>query len=169
MVFEGTAVVLGDNIDTDQILPGYAMAEPPEKLGSFAMAGLADEALRNYPIENSIFVAGKNFGCGSSREQAPLALKQRNVQLILAEGFARIFRRNCINIGLPVCAAPVLESVEIKTGDPIRVDIENGLFCLHGVEYSFPPISANSLETLKHGGLLPRVRAELGLGSSQKE
>ena len=87
-LIKGKIIVLGDDVDTDQILPGYAMAEPYDKLGSYAMAGLAGLDFNAVYEPGSILVAGRNFGCGSSREQAPIALKQRGVSLILAKGFA---------------------------------------------------------------------------------
>ena len=101
---KGRVIVLGDDVDTDQILPGYAMAEPMDQLGNFAMAGLAGLDFKSVFQPGDIIVAGRNFGCGSSREQAPIALKQVGVALVIAKGFARIFRRNSINIGMPVWA-----------------------------------------------------------------
>lgn len=98
----GKVIILGDDVDTDQILPGYAMSEPYEEIGKYAMAGLPTEDFKLNREPGCILVAGRNFGCGSSREQAPIALKQAQVALVVAQGFARIFRRNCINIGMPV-------------------------------------------------------------------
>ena len=152
-IIKGKIIVLGDDVDTDQILPGYAMAEPYDKLGGFAMAGLAGLDFNAVYEPGSILVAGRNFGCGSSREQAPIALKQR--------GFARIFRRNSINIGLPVWAADL--AGQVKTGDLAEVDLEQGKVTVNGVEYTFPPLAENVLKTLAYGGLIPRVRAELGM------
>lgn len=158
---KGKIIVLGDDVDTDQILPGYAMAEPMEQLGKFAMAGLAGVDFKAVHEPGSILVAGRNFGCGSSREQAPIALKQVGVSLVIAQSFARIFRRNCINIGLPVCAADL--SGVLKTGDEAEVDLEQGRAVVKGDEYFFPPLSPSVLKTLEYGGLIPRVRAELGI------
>ena len=160
-IIKGKIIVLGDDVDTDQILPGYAMAEPYDKLGGFAMAGLAGLDFNAVYESGSILVAGRNFGCGSSREQAPIALKQRGVSLIMAKGFARIFRRNSINIGLPVWAADL--AGQVKTGDLAEVDLEQGKVTMNGVEYTFPPLAENVLKTLAYGGLIPRVRAELGM------
>lgn len=160
-IIKGKIIVLGDDVDTDQILPGYAMAEPYDKLGGFAMAGLAGLDFNAVYEPGSILVAGRNFGCGSSREQAPIALKQRGVSLIMAKGFARIFRRNSINIGLLVWAADL--AGQVKTGDLAEVDLEQGKVTVNGVEYTFPPLAENVLKTLAYGGLIPRVRAELGM------
>lgn len=158
---KGKVIVLGDDVDTDQILPGYAMAEPYEKLGEFAMAGLAGVDFKSVYEPGCILVAGRNFGCGSSREQAPTALNQAQVSLIIAKGFARIFRRNSINIGLPVWAADLADAVH--TGDRIEVDLEGGTVLLNGEMKQFEPLSDNVLKTLEYGGLIPRVRAELGI------
>jgi 3-isopropylmalate dehydratase small subunit len=158
---KGKVIVLGDDVDTDQILPGYAMAEPYDQLGKFAMAGLADMDFKSVYEPGCILVAGRNFGCGSSREQAPTALNQAQVSLVVANGFARIFRRNAINIGLPVWSADLAPYV--NSGDLIEVDLENGTVLINGVLTQFDPPSENVLKTLEYGGLIPRVRAELGI------
>lgn len=158
---KGKIIVLGDDVDTDQILPGYAMAEPMDELGKYAMAGLAGMDFKSVYEPGSILVAGRNFGCGSSREQAPIALKQVGVSLVVATGFARIFRRNSINIGLPVWAADLTK--EVKTGDWAEIDLEEGKALINGRELLFPAPSETVLKTLEYGGLIPRVRAELGV------
>lgn len=158
---KGKVIVLGDDVDTDQILPGYAMAEPMDQLGKFAMAGLAGLDFKSVFEPGSILVAGRNFGCGSSREQAPIALKQVGVAMVIAKGFARIFRRNSINIGLPVWVADVAD--DLKTGDTVEVDLEKGIVTVNGEEKQFAALSENVLNTLEYGGLIPRVRAELGI------
>ena len=158
---KGRVIVLGDDVDTDQILPGYAMAEPMDQLGNFAMAGLAGLDFKSVFQPGDIIVAGRNFGCGSSREQAPIALKQVGVALVIAKGFARIFRRNSINIGMPVWVADVAD--ELKTGDVIEADLEKGTVTVNGEVKQFNPLSENVRKTLEYGGLIPRVRAELGI------
>ena len=160
-IIKGKVIVLGDDVDTDQILPGYAMAEPMDQLGDFAMAGLAGLDFKSVFEPGSIIVAGRNFGCGSSREQAPIALKQVGVSLVMAKGFARIFRRNSINIGMPVWVADIADS--LKTGDTVEVDLEKGTVTVGGEARQFAPLSENVLKTLENGGLIPRVRAELGI------
>lgn len=160
-VIQGKVIVLGDDVDTDQILPGYAMAEPYDQLGRFAMAGLAGVDFKSVYEPGCILVAGRNFGCGSSREQAPIALRQARIALVIAKGFARIFRRNSINIGLPVWAADVADS--LRTGDRIEVDLEKGTVTVNGQVKQFQPMAENVVKTLTYGGLIPRVRAELGI------
>lgn len=157
----GKVIVLGDDVDTDQILPGYAMAEPYDQLGNFAMAGLAGLDFKSVYEPGSIIVAGRNFGCGSSREQAPIALHQLGVSLVMAKGFARIFRRNSINIGLPVWVADMAD--KLKTGDEVEVDLEKGTVTVNGEVNEFTPMAPTVLKTLEYGGLIPRVRAELGI------
>ena len=157
---KGKVIVLGDDVDTDQILPGYAMAEPYDQLGNFAMAGLAGLDFKSVYEPGSIIVAGRNFGCGSSREQAPIALHQLGVSLVMAKGFARIFRRNSINIGLPVWVADMAD--KLKTGDVVEVDLEKGTVTVNGEVNEFTPMAPTVLKTLEYGGLIPRVRAELG-------
>lgn len=159
---EGMAVILGDNVDTDQILPGFAMAEPCETIGQYAMAGLVDINFSKVAEPGCILVAGRNFGCGSSREQAPIALKQAGVALVVAVGFARIFRRNAINIGLPVFKADLIGM--LGTGEHVCVQLDTGLVIVEGRELRFNPLPDNVLTTLRYGGLIPRVRAELKIG-----
>ena len=106
-------------------------------------------------------MAGRNFGCGSSREQAPIALKQAQVALVVAQGFARIFRRNCINIGMPVFVADAVK--KLHTGEIIEVDLEKGTITAPCGVIEANPLSENVLKTLEYGGLIPRVRAELGI------
>lgn len=156
---KGKVFLLGDDVDTDQILPGYAMAERYEDMGKYAMAGLPDRSFKDEAGSGCIIVAGRNFGCGSSREQAPIALRQAQVALIIAKGFARIFRRNSINIGLPVFTADILDHV--KDGDELEVDLEKGTVLVGGQTLEFAPLSPNTRKTLEYGGLIPRVREEL--------
>lgn len=161
---KGWVWLFADNVDTDQILPGYAMAATRERLKDYALAGSAcpDFAQRVKP--GDILVAGKNFGCGSSREQAPVALKEAGVSLVIAQSFARIFRRNCINIGLPVLIADVLPYV--RQGDEIAVRLKEGKITVAGSGARIPgkQLSPGTLETLACGGLINKVRKQFGLG-----
>ncbi|HCP15137.1 MAG TPA: 3-isopropylmalate dehydratase [Peptococcaceae bacterium] len=156
---KGRVFVLGDDVDTDQILPGYAMAEPFEQLGKYAMAGAPGLDFAKRVQEGDILVAGRNFGCGSSREQAPIALKMAGVSLVVAKSFARIFRRNAINIGLPVYAADLADL--LRDGDIIEADLVQGEVKLPDGLIKAVPMSENVLKTLEYGGLIPRIRAEL--------
>ena len=161
LTISGRVWRFGDHVDTDQILPGYAMAEPFDTLGRFAMAGSAIPDFTRRVQKGDIIVAGKNFGCGSSREQAPVALQQAGVVLVIAAGFARIFRRNAINIGLPVLVADIAD--QVKEGDCIDVDLSNGRISLANTAIQTEPLSPNVLATLRAGGLINRVRHKLGL------
>lgn len=122
----GKAVRFGDNVDTDVILPGkYMVLTNPVKLAKHAMEGLDPNFTRKVR-SGAILVAGRNFGCGSSREQAPLALKHAGVKCVLAESFARIFYRNAINIGLPVLECHGI-SGKVEESDELAVDLQKGL------------------------------------------
>jgi 3-isopropylmalate/(R)-2-methylmalate dehydratase small subunit len=115
----------GDDIDTDAIIPGkYLTINKPEELAKHAFEGVRPEFARGIK-EGDIIVAGFNFGCGSSREHAPLALKGAKVKCIIAKSFARIFFRNAINIGLPLLECPDTDKIEEE--DNIEVDFESGL------------------------------------------
>ncbi|MCX7779663.1 MAG: 3-isopropylmalate dehydratase [Negativicutes bacterium] len=160
-ILRGRAWVFGNNVDTDQILPGYAMAEEVANLPKFAMAGSSVPDFAAKVQEGDIIIAGKNFGCGSSREQAPVALKGAGVGLVIAGSFARIFRRNAINIGLPVLVAET--AGHIQSGDIIEANLETGEIILKDAVLKGKPLSANTLETIRAGGLINRVRQELGV------
>ena len=125
-IIKGKVIVLGDDVDTDQILPGYAMAEPMDQLGKFAMAGLAGLDFKSVFEPGSILVAGRNFGCGSSREHAPIAIKASGIQLVIADSFARIFYRNSIDIGLPIIECPAAARA-IRDGDEVAVHLDTGV------------------------------------------
>lgn len=160
---KGRVWVFGDNVDTDQILPGYAMASPREKLKEFALAGSQYPDFASQIKHGEIVVAGRNFGCGSSREQAPVALKEAGVSLVIAKSFARIFRRNSINIGLPVLVADLADL--LKPGDEIKVNVETGKITIvsSGLVVQGKELSAGVLETLACGGLINKVRKQLGI------
>ncbi|MCD8141478.1 MAG: 3-isopropylmalate dehydratase small subunit [Planctomycetaceae bacterium] len=161
----GAAFLLRDNVDTDQILPGYAMSYPPEKLGEAALAGSEIPDFAKQVKPGDVVIAGENFGCGSSREQAPVALKASGVAAVVAGSFARIFRRNAINIGLPVVTSPEAAAIraEAKPGDRFQVDIENARLVntTQGKTYPLTPLAQSSLETLRAGGLMNKVREKL--------
>ncbi len=153
------AIKFGNNIDTDVILPGkYLVLVDPCELGKHALESLDTEFV-NKAKGGVVLIGGKNFGCGSSREQAPLALKYSGVKCVIAETFARIFYRNAINIGLPVIECPGI-SEAINTGDEIAVDLETGRIqnltgkqTLQGTK--MPPFI---MEILTDGGLIEHLR-----------
>lgn len=115
----------GNDIDTDAVIPGkYLILNTPEELAKYAFAGVRPEFATRVK-KDDIIVAGLNFGCGSSREHAPLALRGAKVKCIIAKSFARIFFRNAINIGLPLLECP--DTDRIDEGDSISVDFESGV------------------------------------------
>lgn len=155
-VFTGPVYVVRDNIDTDQIIPAEflnlipTIPEEYEQLGSHALVGLPDSL---YPVrfvkpgqldsEYPIVVAGKNFGCGSSREHAPIALGSAGARIILAESFARIFFRNCVATGeLYPCECPERLCDILKSGDVVAVDLDQATVTIQatGKVYPFKPL-----------------------------
>jgi 3-isopropylmalate/(R)-2-methylmalate dehydratase small subunit len=158
----GTTIKFGDNVDTDVILPGkYLVLIDPNELAKHAMEGL-DPAFPEKAEKGVIVVGGKNFGCGSSREQAPLALKYAGVQCVLAESFARIFFRNAINIGLPVIECKGI-SAAVDNGDEVTVDFETGIIqnVSKGKSFQVAKLPPFILEILADGGLIENLRRRL--------
>jgi 3-isopropylmalate/(R)-2-methylmalate dehydratase small subunit len=124
VMLTGKVHVYGDNIDTDRIIPGkYTKTLDMSQLADHVLEDL-DPEFRHVVKQGDILVAGENFGAGSSREQAPLAIKAAGVSVVVARSFARIFYRNAINIGLPVVVAP---THSIEPGHVVEVDLENGI------------------------------------------
>ncbi len=156
------AIKFGNNIDTDVILPGkYLILVDPYELGKHALESL-DTDFVNKAKDGVVLIGGKNFGCGSSREQAPLALKYSGVKCVIAETFARIFYRNAINIGLPVIECKGI-SEAVKTGDEVAVDLTTGKIenltskkSLQGT--NLPPFI---MEILTDGGLIENLRKRM--------
>jgi len=162
MKVSGTAVKFGDNVDTDVILPGkYLVLIDPNELAKHAMEGL-DPTFPEKAKKGVMVVGGKNFGCGSSREQAPLALKYSGVQCVLAESFARIFFRNAINIGLPVIEHKGI-SAAVETGDELMVDFEAGTIqnLSKGKSFQAAKLPSFILAILADGGLIENLRRRL--------
>ncbi len=158
MQLKGTAWKFGADVDTDAIIPArYLSSTDPAALASHAMEGIAPE-FHEQVKPGDIIVADKNFGCGSSREHAPLALKAAGVSCVIARSFARIFYRNSFNLGLPL-----LESAEaaegVSAGDTLEVDLATGLIknLTRGAEYQARPIPPFMQELLDDGGLMPHV------------
>ena len=148
----GKVFKFGDNINSDIIIPGrYLIYIEPEKLAEHAFEVLGDsypQNLRRY----SIFVAGKNFGCGSAREQAVTAIAGLGVKAIVACSFARTFYRNAINSGLPIIECPDLYDA-VQEGDEIEIDIVAGGIRYRQAVYSFPQFPDSVRELLEVGGL----------------
>ncbi|MEM0285178.1 MAG: 3-isopropylmalate dehydratase small subunit [Sulfolobales archaeon] len=158
---EGKVLVVGDNVDTDVIIPGrYLTLTDPAELGKHALEGL-DPSIPAKLREKNIVVAGKNFGCGSSREHAVLALVGAGVKVVVAESFARIFYRNAINRGLLVVEAPGIRQ-KVSEGDRVVVDFERNVIELPSGELvSFKPIAKEVLEIIEAGGLIEKLKKEL--------
>jgi len=162
MKVTGNAIKFGDNVDTDVILPGkYLVLIDPKELAKHAMEGL-DPTFPEKAKKGVIVVGGKNFGCGSSREQAPLALKYAGVKCVLAESFARIFFRNAINIGLPVIEHKEI-SAAVNNGDKLTVDFEAGKIqnLSQGKSLQAAKLPPFILEILSDGGLMENLRRRL--------
>ncbi len=152
----------GDDVNTDVIFPGkytYSISDRQE-MAEHALEDL-DPDFVNKVQPGDIIVAGKNWGCGSSREQAVICLKEVGVGAIVARSFARIYFRNCINEGLPIVTCDAVDSVE--SGDEITIDFGSGTVTTPGAEYAVPPLAPSVMEILDAGGLVPHVKQKLGL------
>ncbi len=152
----------GDDVNTDVIFPGkytYSITDRKE-MAQHALEDLDPGFVKNVR-PGDIIVAAKNWGCGSSREQAVICLKEVGVAAIVARSFARIYFRNCINEGLPIVTCDAVDTVE--TGDEITIDFEAGTVTTPGGQYTFPPLAPSVMEILDAGGLVPHVRKKLGV------
>lgn len=152
----GRAWVFGDDIDTDVLAPGAYLKLPVEEAARHCLEAVAPQFAQQ-ALPGDIVVAGHNFGMGSSREQAAQALKFLGVSAILARGFARIFYRNAINLGLPALFFP--DAGEITTQDRLEVDLLQGEVrnLTTGQSYCVEPVPHHLLELLKDGGLIPHL------------
>ena len=152
MEIRGKVMKYGDNVNTDVIIPAkFLVLTDPRELAVHAMEGLNPEFPRRVK-EREIIVAGKNFGCGSSREQAPIALKYAGVKCVLADSFARIFYRNAINIGLPLLECEGI-SAKVREGDELRVNLGIGLVedVSLGLRFKAIPVPDFLLEIMEKG------------------
>jgi 3-isopropylmalate/(R)-2-methylmalate dehydratase small subunit len=162
MKVSGNAIKFGDNVDTDVILPGkYLVLIDPKDLAKHVMEGL-DPTFPEKAKKGVVVVGGKNFGCGSSREQAPLALKYAGVHCVVAESFARIFFRNAINIGLPVAECKGVSAV-VENGDKLVIDFEAGEIqnLSKGQSLRVNKLPPFISEILSDGGLIENLRRRL--------
>jgi len=159
-MISGKAIKYGNNVNTDVILPGkyLVLTLDPMELAKHAMEGL-DPLFFEKAQGGAIIVAGRNFGCGSSREEAPLALKHAGVKCVLTESFARIFYRNSINIGLPVLECHGI-SGKVEEGDELAVDLEKNLVKNRSKNSTLnaTQLPAFILEILSDGGLIEHLR-----------
>jgi 3-isopropylmalate/(R)-2-methylmalate dehydratase small subunit len=152
----------GDDVNTDVIFPGkytYSISDPQE-MAHHALEDL-DPDFAQEVQPGDIIVAGRNWGCGSSREQAVICLKAAGVGAIVARSFARIYFRNCINQALPIVACDAVDGVE--TGDEITIDFAAGTVITPQGEVAFPPLAPEVMAILEDGGLIPHVRKRLGV------
>ncbi len=162
MLIHGKAHKYGDHINTDVIIPArYLTLTDPDELAAHCLEGLDAEFL-NKVQSGDVIVAGENFGCGSSREHAPIAIKAAGVSAVIAASFARIFYRNALNIGLPL-----VESAEasrgIDDGDEVEIELEAGVVrnLTQGQEYQFAPLTGIAAELLAAGGLREIVKEKI--------
>ena len=161
MQAKGRVFKYGDNVDTDVIIPArYLNSSDPAELATHCMEDI-DKEFVNKVNRRDIIVADKNFGCGSSREHAPIAIKAAGVSCVIAETFARIFYRNAINIGLPIIECPEA-SRGIEDGDQVEVDFDSGVIYnrTRGTEFqgqAFPEFMQNIIQA---GGLINYINAK---------
>jgi 3-isopropylmalate dehydratase small subunit len=154
--FKGKAWRFGDHVDTDQIIPADRLISQNNNcLGDFLFERVRPDMTKGVK-KGDIIVAGKNFGCGSSREHAPRSIKQAGVDCVIAESFARIFYRNSINIGLVLVEC----RVEAEEGDMMSVDIDNGKVRNEssGKEWTFPEYPQYVKDLISSGGLMARIK-----------
>jgi len=154
-MIKGKAWKFGNDIDTDVIIPGkYLRTTDMQAFADHAMEGI-DPEFAGKVQKGDVIVAGDNFGCGSSREQAPLALKHAGVSCVVAKYFARIFFRNAINVGLPLIEA----DLECEEGDEVEIDLLEGTVTVNGKIYQGNKLPDFLLEILTDGGLVAHRKA----------
>ncbi|HDP25168.1 MAG TPA: 3-isopropylmalate dehydratase small subunit [Deltaproteobacteria bacterium] len=159
MIFRGRAFLFGDDIDTDAIIPArYLTTTDPDELKKHCMED-ADPGFPSQVRSGDIIVAGKNFGCGSSREHAPIAIKAAGISCVIAPSFARIFFRNSFNMGLPIFETADA-SKGINQGDLIEVDADSGRVTnlTTGTQFLSRPIPEFMQELIEDGGLIEHIR-----------
>lgn len=160
--FEGRAFVYGDNVDTDVIIPArYLTTIDPAELAQHCMEDLDPTFVATCKL-GDLMIGGTNFGSGSSREHAPIAIQASGIACIVAESFARIFFRNSVNVGLPIVECPgVTEGAE--SGDVFRVDLDSGLVenVTRSVQFQGTPLPPFMRDILDAGGLMPWVARSL--------
>jgi 3-isopropylmalate/(R)-2-methylmalate dehydratase small subunit len=164
MLIKGKTWRFGNDIDTDAIIPArYLNTSDPVELARHIM----EDADKDFPVKvkaGDMIVAGKNFGCGSSREHAPIAIKAAGIQAVVAKSFARIFYRNAFNIGLPIFESEAA-SKAVKEGDEIEIDADKGVIrnLTTNVEYKANPIPPFMQELIASGGLVEWTKRKLAI------
>ena len=160
MIFEGTVHKVGDDVDTDVIIPGrYLSLQEPEQIARHVFEGV-DPGFAARVKSGDILVAGRNFGCGSSREHAPMGLRALGLGCVVAASFARIFYRNAINLGLPILICPEAAAAA-EDGARMRVDTSSGRIKIAGRTFSAEPFPPFLEALIQAGGLVPWVQAQL--------
>lgn len=163
MILRGSAIKYGDNIDTDVIIPArYLNTHDPAELASHCMEDI-DPTFGDRVNKGDVMVGGRNFGCGSSREHAPIAIKASGISCVIASTFARIFYRNSINTGLPILECPEA-SLDIEEGDILEVDLATGKIFnkTKGKEYTAAPFPEFMREIIDSEGLVGYVKKQVG-------
>jgi 3-isopropylmalate/(R)-2-methylmalate dehydratase small subunit len=166
LVIEGKAYRFGDDVDTDQIVPGrYLDLVEPEDIARHVMEG-ADPGFLTRFVQGSLIVAGRNFGCGSSREHAPIGLRAVGVSCVVAESFGRIFYRNAISVGLPILKCDFVGGT-VAEGDTVIVDLSAGTVSVpeRQVVLEGERLSDRVIRLLDCGGLVNYVRKHIGSGT----
>ena len=163
MIIEGKVWKFGDNIDTDIIIPArYLNTSDPKELAKHCMEGIRPD-FAQVVREGDIIVAGRNFGCGSSREHAPIAIKAAGIKAVVAKSFARIFYRNAFNIGLPIVEAEeVIDTT--KEGDMLKIDLDKGeiVNLTQNLTFKIQPLPDFMKELIADGGLIPHLAKKGG-------
>lgn len=163
-MIEGRVWKYGDNINTDVIFPGkytYTVSEPQE-MAKISLCDLDPEFAKKVK-KNDIIVAGKNFGCGSSREQAAFCLKYAGVSAVIAKSFSRLFFRNSINAALPAIESNDLYDL-VNNGDLLSFDLKNGIIKTHDKSITFLQLPTEILEIFESGGLVEYVKKKMQQG-----
>ena len=158
MKYTGNVLKYGDNVDTDVIIPArYLNTSDHKELASHCMEDI-DKTFVNRVQQGDIITAGQNFGCGSSREHAPIAIKASGVSLVIAKSFARIFYRNAINIGLAIVECPEAAD-NISEGDKVEADMDNGIIrnLTTGQEFKAAPFPDFIQKIIENGGLMESI------------
>ncbi len=162
MNVKGKVIKYGNNVDTDVIIPArYLNTSDPAELASHCMEDL-DDTFPQRVQKGDVMVAGKNFGCGSSREHAPISIKASGISCVIAETFARIFYRNSINIGLPIIECPEAAQ-DIKDNDQVEIDFDKGLIknLTTGKTYQGQPFPEFMQEIISSDGLIQYIKNSL--------
>lgn len=162
MKIEGNVFVFGDHVNTDEIIPArYLSTHEPGVLAKYCMEDLRPGFGQQSNVKGSILVAGENFGCGSSREHAPISIKAAGIQCVVARSFARIFLRNAINIGLPLAELPGLK--DIAENNQVEIDFQTGMIrdLTSGIRFEITPYPTFMRDIIQCGGWLNYIETNM--------